>query len=384
MTVVSKLTDHKLNFGFRLSGEEMEDLYPTEFKIIDGIKSVYKTAEGYEIKMNPRHMNRYGYTLERVKNMFVVAGISSEIGIVKSRNMLVFPGLETSPLKMVTDKLSSEADVVEQQWAESVRQNKPKEPVNPGPVTKAAVGYYLKTIGGDMKFMLRNPFVNYRSSFNDGILEIENTLGLRAARNFMVHEIEQIFALSGANEIDYRHVVLMIDSMVSQGSISRLTFQGVDKIAGPNPLNQAGVGFAPTSTFAVSSLKKKEFKTDVGYAVNFLATRPKLLRETAPDEKATAVSQQDKIKAYLSKLPTKKTKERSQPDYQVLRQSRQREQQVLETLAYQTPVRTPVVRDEGSCSRVVTAYSRAFDFDITEYFNGQENNLDVFGEPTEL
>lgn len=381
--IVSRLSDHKLNFGYRLSGADMEEIYPTEFKITEGIKNVYKLeSTTYVVQMNARHMNRYGYTLEEVSKMFEAAGVPKP-QIDKRARKLVFENVDQSPVKTVESKLSSEAEVVEAEWKASIDRNDRREPKNPGEVTKRAVGYYLKTIGGDMKFMMRNPFVNYRSSYTDGILDIEETLGLRAARNFMLHEIEQIFALSGSNEIDYRHVVLMIDSMVSQGSISRLTFQGVDKIAGPNPLNQAGVGFAPTTTFAVAALKKKDFKADVGYAVNFLASRPKLVRETAPEEARLARSQQDKVKDYLSRLPTKKTAEKPQVDYQVLRQARQRERQVLETVVPVTPYERPEP-EVSVCTRPNTAYSRAFDYDISEFFDGADNGLDVFGQPTEL
>jgi hypothetical protein len=271
---------------------------------------------------------------------------------------------------------------MEAAWKKSIEENNRREPL-PGNVTKASIGYYMKTIGGNIKFMMRNPQVNYRASYTDGIVDIEETLGLRAARNFMVQETEQIFSLSGANEIDYRHVVLMIDSMVSQGSISRLTFQGVDKIAGPNPLNQAGVGFAPTSTFAVAALKKKDFSADVGYAVNFLATRSKIVKEKADNEGAMSRTQIDKMKSYLSKLPTlRKSKEKAEIDYQVLKTTRTREREVIDRVLPITPNAQPSRALE--CERPIIAFSKVFDHDITEYFDGFENGLDVYGEPTEL
>lgn len=382
--VIARLSDHRLNFGYRLSGEGMEEMYPTEFKITDGIKSVYRTSEGYLVQMNRRHMNRFGYSFDKVVKMFEVAGVTGNMIVDSVKAQIVFPGATTSPLKQVEQQMAVEADVVETAWRKSIEENRRKEPENPGLVTSYVTGYYLKTIGGNMKFMMRNPQVNYRASYNDGILEIEENLGLRAARNFMVHEIEQIFALSGANEIDYRHVVLMIDSMVSQGSISRLTFQGVDRIAGPNPLNQAGVGFAPATTFAVAALKRKDFSADVGYAVNFLATRPKIIRESGATEAGIAKSQSDKIKDYISKLPSlKKTTEKAEIDYQVLRKTRQQERQVIENIAPETTL--PSERIGGFvCERPNITHSKVFDHDISEYFEGSQNGLDVYGFVLEL
>ena len=387
--VVARLSDHKLNFGFRFSGEGMEELYPTEYKITDGIRTVYRVENEYVIQMNRRHMGRFGYTLRDASRMFVAAGVNSQSIILdEERKRLRFTGLTTSPVKLVESKLAAESEAVEAEWKASVEAGKPKEPENPGFVTSHVIGYYLKTIGGNMNFMMRNPLVNYRSSYTDGILEIEETLGLRAARNFMVHEIEQIFALSGANEIDYRHVVLMIDSMVSQGAISRLTFQGVDKMAGPNPLNQAGVGFAPAATFAMAALKRKEYAADAGYAVNFLASRPKIVRERIEEERLTLQSQEDKIKKYMAALPSlKKTAgQRTDVDYEVIKSKRQAERAVLDNITPYEPLRREPAQERtpALCARPVVAMPRAVEYDLSEYYDGFRNGLDIYGLPTGL
>jgi hypothetical protein len=334
-------------------------------------------------------MGRFGYTLRDASRMFVAAGVNSQSIILdEERKRLRFTGLTTSPVKLVESKLVAESEAVEAEWKASVEAGKPKEPENPGFVTSHVVGYYLKTIGGNMNFMMRNPLVNYRSSYTDGILEIEETLGLRAARNFMVHEIEQIFALSGANEIDYRHVVLMIDSMVSQGAISRLTFQGVDKMAGPNPLNQAGVGFAPAATFAMAALKRKEYAADAGYAVNFLASRPKIVRERIEEERLTLQSQEDKIKKYMAALPSlKKTAgRRTDVDYEVIKSKRQAERAVLDNITPYEPLRRDPAQERtpALCARPVVAMPRAVEYDLSEYYDGFSNGLDIYGMPTGL
>jgi len=369
--VIARLSDHKLNFGYRPSGEGIEEAYPTEFNIMDGIKTVYNSERGFEVRMLPRHMRKYGYKIEDVMEVFKASGISNMEKLDGSR--IKFPDMQQSPVEVVQKRLSEEAAVTDQLWKRSVEENRKKEPENPGRVTSLAKKFFLKTIGGNLSYMMRHPLVNYRSSYTDGIQEIESTLGLRAARNFMVHEIEQIFSLSGSNEIDYRHVVLMIDSMVSQGTISRLTFQGVDKIAGPNPLNQAGVGYAPANTFAVAALKKREFRTDVGYAVNFLATRPKIVRERLAEEQAIKTDQRQKIKEYISKLPSlKRGVERV--DYQILRERKVREREII---TREERGRTPLVDPRGeepeiSCRRVVAAESFAFANNIEEFY---ETNL---------
>lgn len=386
--IISRLADHKLNFGYRFSGEGMEEIYPTEFKITEGIKHVYQIdSDRYSIRMNRRHMNRFGYKMQDVMDVFESVGIRKNQMKVNPESLtLEIADVNTSPVKMVEKKLSEEADVVDNEWKKSVEAGKRKEPENPGFVTSRNSRYFMKTIGGSLSFMLRNPLVNYRSSYTDGILDIEENLGLRAARNFMVFEIEQIFALSGSNEIDYRHVVLMIDSMVSQGTISRLTFQGVDKMAGPNPLNQAGVGFAPSQTFAVAALKKKEYAADVGYSTNFLATRPKISIDRPTEELSTLKSQEERINKYVSQLPSlRKSKEKTQVDYQVVKEKRVRERQYIENSYDYSPSQVYTKQPVSDlCQRPVVINSRALEIDISEYYNGLNNGLDVFGQPSEL
>lgn len=364
--LIARLSDHKLNFGYRASGEGIDDAYPTEFNILEGVQTMYRTVQGYELTMNARHMNRYGYSMADVVEIFTTAGVGTP-----RRNGdrgLLFSESQTSPLAVVKRRIAEEEAVVEKAWKESVEANQKKEPEEPGSVTRLVKRYYLKTIGGNLSCMLRHPLVNYRSSYTDGIQDIEAMLGLRAARNFMVHEIEQIFSLSGSNEIDYRHVVLMIDSMVSQGTISRLTFQGVDKIAGPNPLNQAGVGYAPANTFAVAALKKKEFRTDVGYAVNFLATRPRTIRGREEEERETKKTQEQRIKEYVSRLSGLK-RGVEKVDYQVIREQKIREREVIEheeggsTLESILPSDVPRV-----CRKVIPADSFAFANDLNGFF----------------
>lgn len=385
--IVARLSDHKINLVYRPSGEGLEDAYPTEFNVMEGIKAVYKKSNGdYHVFMNQRHVRKFGYKITRLVEAARMSGVETEARVDEERLMIVFKKPVESPIKKIKEKMRQEAGVVEAQWKESLNNNKPVEPENPGQVTKKMVGYYLKTIGGSLVYMMRHPLVNYRCSYNDGINEIVETLGLRAARNFMMHETEQIFSLSGSNEIDYRHVVLMIDSMVSQGTVSRLTFQGVDKIAGPNPLNQAGVGFAPATTFATAALKKREFRTDVGYAVNFMATKTAIVKDRFND-KAMEESQRDKIKNYMMEI-TKSTRTRERPTPTTNSVSINRsiqERTVIESLTAQIrDVRVSEPSAPVCRTRTMTMHSRAFDSNLEDFYGGYERGLDVFGIPIEI
>lgn len=376
--IISKISSIKITANVS-SGVGADELYPTEFDILEGVKNVYRTDSGYVVRMTPRHMERYAYSIKDVMGALEAAGYHPEK--TSPSELFIATTSEKSPVADLRDRRSREEADVEARWKESVERGERREPRNPGLITEATKRFYLKGIGGSLTMLMRHPLVDYRSSFTDGITDIQATLGLRAARNFMVHEIEQIFSLSGSNEIDYRHVVLMIDSMVSQGSISRLTFQGVDKIAGPNPLNQAGVGYAPAATFAIAALKKKDYRADVGYAVNFLATGSRFGTETIPEDKAIARSQEEKIMEYMQNISTKRSA-RTSGIYDVVRTKRIRERELMGV--FQREHAVPVSRDQVPppapvCGMPTAATSHAFRHDIGEYYGGGRLGLDVFG-----
>jgi hypothetical protein len=372
--VISKLSKYIITTTKRALCGGVTEAYPTEYSAIEGIKMVYKTgSEKFEIVFEKSFLRKTSYRL----SMFVEAikrSVDGDPLISIQDNKIIVENVSTNPYEAVVSKVNAEKGGVEEEWKRSIENKSPREPINPGEITKMVGGYYLKTHGSDMKCITRNPLINYRCSYVDNIPEIVYVLGLRAARNFMIYETEQIFSVSGSNEIDYRHVILMMDSLVSQGSISRMTFQGVDKLAGPNPLNQAGVGFAPTSSFAIAALKKKEYRAVGGYASNFLATKSKIVKDRF-DDKAVVEGQRKKIANYMKDIMGASSKTKVQVDYTNHAASKIKEREVIQTNLDVTPQPEPRA---VSC-KVKKIFMVEID-DLSQFY-GMEGSMDPWGLP---
>lgn len=372
--VISKLSKYIITTPKRALCGGVTEAYPTEFSALEGVKTVYKTdSEKYEIVFDNLFLQKTCYKLP----MFVDAIKMSMEGDPRFEirgNKIFVENAAENPYEAVNRKVSSEKSLVEEEWKKSLENKSPVEPKEPGQITRMITGFYLKTHGSDMRCITRNPLINYRCSYVDNIPEIVDTLGLRAARNFMLYETEQIFSISGSNEIDYRHVILMMDSLISQGSVSRMTFQGVHKLSGPNPLNQAGVGYAPTSSFAVAALKKKEYSASGGYASNFLATKSKIVKDRF-DDKAVVEGQRKKISDYMKNIFGAKVETKVNIDYTTVSSNKLREREAIKEHLVVEPREDERVR--------VCKVRQPFMVEITDLtsFYGSENNMDPWGLP---
>jgi len=84
----------------------------------------------------------------------------------------------------------------------------------------------IETDGGNLTKLLSLPFIDINKTITNDIWDIYNTLGIDAARNFLIEEFLQL--CSGINRC---HIQLLIDKMVFKGnisSISRYTMRNED------------------------------------------------------------------------------------------------------------------------------------------------------------
>ena len=57
-------------------------------------------------------------------------------------------------------------------------------------------------------------------------MEMYKTLGIEAARSFLIKEFTDVIGYEGAY-INSRHIVLLVDFMVSLGQVNGITFTGI-------------------------------------------------------------------------------------------------------------------------------------------------------------
>lgn len=279
-----------------LRGEEnIKDAKPYKISILDNITQVYKDGKDFLVFFDSRECRRLGIT---AKDMIpALEKLGARYKLESKTVIRVIYG--ENPVKKLKEILKQEEDVMNQAWDQSVKDNSPMEPSpSPDGYTVLLVRYALMTDGNNATYTFMNPENNYRSSVVGDINQIVQYFGLRAARNFLAYELERLFdpdPKKPAGQIDYRHVVLMADIMVSTGKFGKLTYQGVDQMAGPNPINQMGVGFNPTGAIAKAAMTRTEAATTAGFAVGVVSGKTSIPYERTQDALKEQANQKERI-----------------------------------------------------------------------------------------
>jgi hypothetical protein len=256
-----------------LRGEEnIKDANPYKIDILANITQLYKDGNDYLVYFESRECRRLGIT---AKDLIPALTKMNLQYIVETKTIMRIKANGENPVKKLKDILKQEEEEMNKEWEESVKAGTPTEPSPKADgYTVLLVRYALMTDGNNSIYTFANPANNYRSSVVGDINQIVKYFGLRAARNFLAYELERLFdpdPKKPAGQIDYRHVILMADIMVSTGKFGKLTYQGVDQMAGPNPINQMGVGFNPTGAIAKAAMTGTEAPTTAGFAIGIVS-----------------------------------------------------------------------------------------------------------------
>jgi DNA-directed RNA polymerase subunit A' len=86
--------------------------------------------------------------------------------------------------------------------------------------------YIILTAGSNLKEMIKFPGVDSNRIKTNDLYEVEKILGIEAARNCIYEEIMKVLNSQGI-DIDMNHVLLIIDSMTSAGTIKGITRMGI-------------------------------------------------------------------------------------------------------------------------------------------------------------
>ena len=86
--------------------------------------------------------------------------------------------------------------------------------------------YYLSTIGSNLARVSDMEVIDRSKTYTNNITEIYEYLGIEAARQAIVNEME--LTLDGAGlEVDVRHLLLVADVMTSEGAVRAIGRHGV-------------------------------------------------------------------------------------------------------------------------------------------------------------
>ena len=88
--------------------------------------------------------------------------------------------------------------------------------------------YVLETDGVNLQEVLCNNYVDFTKTFSNDILEMQDVLGVEAARNVLLQEIFAVVDDAG-EYVNFRHLQLLVDLMTSRGAIMPVNRQGINK-----------------------------------------------------------------------------------------------------------------------------------------------------------
>ena len=93
---------------------------------------------------------------------------------------------------------------------------------------KASSMVYADTDGTNLRDILGRDDVDPTRTISNDVHEIKSVLGIEAARNFLISEINSVIAHEGTY-INPRHIILLVDFMTSLGDVYGVTFSGVSR-----------------------------------------------------------------------------------------------------------------------------------------------------------
>lgn len=86
--------------------------------------------------------------------------------------------------------------------------------------------FIIITAGTNLKEILELEFVDNTKTTTNDIYELQNILGIEAARQGMINEIYKVIETQGLN-VDIRHIMLIADVICNTGSIKGITRYGI-------------------------------------------------------------------------------------------------------------------------------------------------------------
>jgi len=121
-------------------------------------------------------------------------------------------------------------------------------------VIKEGNDWIVKTFGSNLSHIFKMDEVDYSKSYTNNLHEIQEVLGIEAAREALIKEIRETMSQQGLN-VDERHIMLIADIMVFTGEIRAVGRYGV---AGMKSSVLTKAGFEETTKHLVRASVRNE------------------------------------------------------------------------------------------------------------------------------
>ena len=211
----------------RISGiSGIAQIYPVEAGVWQIVKDEIATTDfenGWFLILNPIRMKITGITVEKLIKLCEILGMK----VLKKRENYITVSSLISPTKTFNDAIKK--DTEEEKAYEKAKRAEGAR-VTRRPLTelsKASKLIYADSTGANLKELLSHPDIDSTRTYSNDVHEIKSTLGIEAARTFLIKEFIEVIGNEGY--INPRHIVLLVDFMCSLGNVYGVTSTGISR-----------------------------------------------------------------------------------------------------------------------------------------------------------
>ncbi len=185
--------------------------------------------------LNEVRMKITGITPEKLTVLATTAGMKVFKVRPKYVALEIPAGLEGSPQEILNRMIQADKKA-EKKYEEAKRKEGARVIRRPPTdIMKASNLVYADSDGSvfksgksTLRTLLADPNIDSTRTFCNNVHEINAVLGIEAARSFLIKEFSDVIGYEGAY-INPRHIVLLVDFMVSLGQVNGITFTGISR-----------------------------------------------------------------------------------------------------------------------------------------------------------
>jgi len=214
----------------------IKQIYPVEapvWQIVKEEQSSSSVENGWFLILNEVRMKITGITVDKLTHLCKLVGMT----VFKVRPNYV--GVQTpngeSPTALVNRIIKADKDA-EKEYETNKRKEGAR--VIRRPPTEIMTASHLVYADSDgslykgsystLRTLLAHPNIDSTRTYCNNVHEIVDVLGIEAGRSYLIKAFSDVLGYEGTY-INPRHIVLLVDFMVSLGQISGITFSGISR-----------------------------------------------------------------------------------------------------------------------------------------------------------
>lgn len=211
-------------------------IYPVEAPVWQIVKDEMKASSvdrGWFLILNEVRMKITGISVSKLVYLCKTVGMT--VPKVRNNYILVQTPVGESPTTMVIDLIKADKQA-EKEYESNKRsegaiiiRRPPTKIMNASFIVYAdSDGSIFKKDKSTLRTLLAHPNIDSTRTYCNNVHEMNAVLGIEAARTFLIKEFIEVIGFQGSY-INPRHIVLLVDFMVSLGQVSGITFTGISR-----------------------------------------------------------------------------------------------------------------------------------------------------------